>query len=82
MLDVVFFVKTFGSSGSVHSVMEYQEDAGAISMEFRILLEEVPVVKLYFGDWTLIRLIGSFLAGQVRSLLLVGVLEGECELSL
>ena len=34
-------------------------------------------MKLYFGDWTLIRLIGSFLAGQVRSLLLVGVLEGE-----
>ena len=44
---------------------------------YDILLEEVPVVKLYFGDWTLIRLIGSFLAGQVRSLLLVGVLEGE-----
>ena len=34
-------------------------------------------MKLYFGDWTLIRLIGSFLAGQVRSLLLVDVLEGE-----
>ena len=62
--------------------MEYQEDAGAISMELRILLEEVPVVKLYFGDWTLIRLIGSFLAGQVRSLLLVAVVEGVCELSL